>query len=293
MAVTHRRFTFSEEDGISVDCYIFILRKPDGDREFWFKGKDLAKYLGYNKPSMAIKRHVPSEYQRTWKDINILANSPLLKNILSNWQPTTIFLSEPGVYALVARSKKPKAVEFTKWIYKDVLPSLRNTGYYSIKQHNEKLQRQLMESNQALIELENERQIAIRDAEETKEDSVLLTRRLADIAEDIVAKPKSDSLLHALLLHKYNDSGEIVFTRCQRRSLNNALKRLQARNSTAEELYRNIYVPNGINILNCVKEHLKWSKILYTAKFNVIRLIHLDDAEYLLSVVQKIVRGCR
>lgn len=53
---------------------------------------------------------------------------------LRNWQLHTIFISEPGLYALVTLSKKPEAVKFTKWIMEEVLPSLRRTGQYSINQ---------------------------------------------------------------------------------------------------------------------------------------------------------------
>lgn len=41
-------------------------------------------------------------------------------------------LFEPGFYALIARSNSPRAVPFQKWVYEEVLPSIRKTGSYSI-----------------------------------------------------------------------------------------------------------------------------------------------------------------
>jgi prophage antirepressor-like protein len=41
-------------------------------------------------------------------------------------------LFEPGFYALIARSNSPKAVPFQKWVYEEVLPSIRKTGSYSL-----------------------------------------------------------------------------------------------------------------------------------------------------------------
>ena len=41
-------------------------------------------------------------------------------------------LLEPGLYALIARSNSPMAVSFQKWVYEEVLPSIRQTGSYSI-----------------------------------------------------------------------------------------------------------------------------------------------------------------
>lgn len=45
---------------------------------------------------------------------------------------TTLF--EAGLYALIARSNSSLAVPFQKWVYEDVLPSIRKTGSYSTTQ---------------------------------------------------------------------------------------------------------------------------------------------------------------
>jgi prophage antirepressor-like protein len=42
------------------------------------------------------------------------------------------FLTEPGLYQLIFKSRKQEAVEFQMWIYEDVLPSIRKTGRYEI-----------------------------------------------------------------------------------------------------------------------------------------------------------------
>lgn len=45
-----------------------------------------------------------------------------------------VTLYEPGLYCLIARSESPLAVRFQKWVYEEVLPSIRKTGSYSIPQ---------------------------------------------------------------------------------------------------------------------------------------------------------------
>lgn len=40
---------------------------------------------------------------------------------------------EAGLYSLIARSNSPMAVSFQKWVYEDVLPSIRETGSYSLR----------------------------------------------------------------------------------------------------------------------------------------------------------------
>jgi prophage antirepressor-like protein len=44
----------------------------------------------------------------------------------------TVF--EAGLYSLIARSNSPVAVRFQKWVYEEVLPSIRRTGSYSVGQ---------------------------------------------------------------------------------------------------------------------------------------------------------------
>jgi len=39
-------------------------------------------------------------------------------------------ISEPGLYSLVLRSRKPEAREFKRWITHEVLPAIRRTGQY-------------------------------------------------------------------------------------------------------------------------------------------------------------------
>jgi prophage antirepressor-like protein len=48
-------------------------------------------------------------------------------------------ISESGLYSLIMRSRKPVAKPFQKWVTKEVLPSIRKTGSYSL-QKEEKVQ---------------------------------------------------------------------------------------------------------------------------------------------------------
>lgn len=141
--------------------------------------------------------------------------------IPSNWQSHTIFISEPGLYALITRSKKPEAIQFTRWVYEEVLPSLRLTGKYR-KQCAEKdlqlvkLSEGLLRASEGLLEANKSLDIARLDAETARKDMVVLSHRLADIAQDVIAKPQGSRCLHTLSLHKIRDN-EFKFTRCQRK----------------------------------------------------------------------------
>jgi prophage antirepressor-like protein len=46
-----------------------------------------------------------------------------------------IVVSEPGLYSLIMTSRKPEAKRFKKWVTSDVLPTIRQTGQYSISEY--------------------------------------------------------------------------------------------------------------------------------------------------------------
>ncbi|WP_318731148.1 Bro-N domain-containing protein [Roseofilum sp. Guam] len=41
-----------------------------------------------------------------------------------------VTLFEPGLYHLITHSKSPLAIPFQKWVFEEVLPSIRRTGSY-------------------------------------------------------------------------------------------------------------------------------------------------------------------
>jgi prophage antirepressor-like protein len=41
-------------------------------------------------------------------------------------------VNEPGLYRLILMSRRPEAEQFMRWICHDVLPSIRQTGSYTL-----------------------------------------------------------------------------------------------------------------------------------------------------------------
>jgi len=84
-----------------------------------FVGKDVAERLGYADTSDAIKRHCKGSVIRL----------PLLT--AGGLQDARI-LTEPDVLRLIMSSTLPAAQEFERWVFEDVLPSIRRTGGYAM-----------------------------------------------------------------------------------------------------------------------------------------------------------------
>lgn len=97
--------------------------------EPWFVGKDVAEVLGYDNPSKAIRVHVEEEDKR----VGVQNVTPYIIDSLGRKQHPT-FINESGLYALVFGSKLPSAKKFKRWVTSEVLPALRKTGQYQVKE---------------------------------------------------------------------------------------------------------------------------------------------------------------
>lgn len=93
------------------------------NNEPWFVGKDVAEALGYSKARNAIATHIDSEDKK---------DAPI-QGTLGGVQEMTV-INESGLYSLVLSSKLPSAKKFKRWVTSEVLPALRKTGQYQMKE---------------------------------------------------------------------------------------------------------------------------------------------------------------
>ena len=109
------------------------------DGEPWFVAKDIAIALDYPKSSIKSLTNLIKPIPEEWKGLNPV------QTLGGNQKLQT--LSEQGLYFFIARSDKPKAIPFQKWIAKDVLPQIRKTGSYSISNSQPKISLKLETEN--------------------------------------------------------------------------------------------------------------------------------------------------
>ncbi|ADR51947.1 prophage antirepressor [Candidatus Liberibacter solanacearum CLso-ZC1] len=93
----------------------------DKDNTILFVAKDIAEALGYKRPNDAVNEHCDGTVK----------HRPIVDS-LGRKQKTRV-IKEPDVYRLIVKSKLPSAQKFERWIFEEVLPTLRKTGSYSIK----------------------------------------------------------------------------------------------------------------------------------------------------------------
>jgi prophage antirepressor-like protein len=154
----------------------------------WFRGNDVAAALGYKQPRNAVAKYVDDGHKRTKG--TLLGSTNLVlpprgaflgggdlppppegsdseSEALAHNSNIEMWIDEPGVYALVFRSKRPEAKAFQDWVYSEVLPSIRKTGSYKRRQELE-TDRLAIENNIARqrgeIEIANLARQALLDA---------------------------------------------------------------------------------------------------------------------------------
>ena len=91
------------------------ILKEDGN--FYFVASDVAKKLGYVNPSKAVNDHCKGVTKRY--------------TLTKGGNQELNFIPESDVYRLIVHSKLPAAERFEKWVFDEVLPSIRKTGSYN------------------------------------------------------------------------------------------------------------------------------------------------------------------
>lgn len=84
---------------------------------------DVAKVLGYADPSKTVSTKVDAENKSVTAVVTVDGK---LRDVM--------ILEEAGIYQLIFGSKLPSAKAFQKWVFSDVLPSIRKTGSYGTAQ---------------------------------------------------------------------------------------------------------------------------------------------------------------
>lgn len=94
----------------------------DEEGEPWFVLKDCMSILDLGNPTETVKMFDKDEFSTT----------EVIDSIGRRQQ--TYIISEPGLYRLVMKSRKPEAKEFQRWVTHEVLPSIRKHGGYTAGQ---------------------------------------------------------------------------------------------------------------------------------------------------------------
>lgn len=95
------------------------IRTTSEDGTPLFCGKDVASILGYKDTTNALKLHCRG----------VVKHHPIVDSL--GRSQSARFITEPDLYRLITRSKLPEAEKFERWVFEEVLPSIRKHGMYA------------------------------------------------------------------------------------------------------------------------------------------------------------------
>ena len=101
------------------------VRIIEEDGRVLFCGKDVAKALGYENPRDAIRRHCRGVVKRDG-----VSKTTNQHGVTTEQVTQMSFIPEGDLYRMITHSKLPAAERFEKWVFDEVLPTIRKTGGY-------------------------------------------------------------------------------------------------------------------------------------------------------------------
>lgn len=97
------------------------IRAVERDGEVWLVASDVAKVLGYRDAANLTRRLMEDE--KGYSNLSTLGGD----------QEVAI-INEAGTYRAIFASSRQEAEAFKRWVLHDLLPTLRRTGFYSLRE---------------------------------------------------------------------------------------------------------------------------------------------------------------
>ena len=159
--------------------------------KFEFGATEVAKMLGYTNPHKAIIDHCKKDG---------LTKREVIDNLGRKQEKN--FISEGNLYRLITHSKLKSAEKFERWVFEEVLPSIRKTGGYIAGEEN-MTEEELIA--QALLVVNRKLE------EKTKENETLKLNNSKLIVENQIMQPKAeyfDDLVDRNLLTNFTETAK-------------------------------------------------------------------------------------
>lgn len=96
------------------------IRTVEIDGKPYFVANDIAKSLGYKRPADAVTAHCKGSVKHRY--------------LTEGGEQEVKVIPEGDVYRLISRSKLPSAEKFERWVFDEVIPSIRKNGGYIVGQ---------------------------------------------------------------------------------------------------------------------------------------------------------------
>ncbi len=130
------------------------------DGKIYFVANDVAKALGYSVPKDAVTRHCKGALKRRY--------------LTDGGEQEVKIVPEGDVYRLIIKSQLPSAERFERWVFEEVLPTIRQTGQYGKQRLPMTIPEQIQLLAKGSVDLETKIDDVKKDLEDFKNDMPIL-----------------------------------------------------------------------------------------------------------------------
>lgn len=150
---------------------LFNVRVVMRENKPWFVAKDVAECIEHSNVTKMC------EMCRT-KDVTIINGKEYTNNLLeyseSRGNPSLTVVSESGLYRILGKSNLPKCEPFESWVFDEVLPSIRQKGYYAIQERNQEQEKEETQTTVPAVSEEDHFFLKILHAQGTENTALAL-----------------------------------------------------------------------------------------------------------------------
>ena len=147
------------------------IRTVEIEGKPYFMASDVAKALGYARPNDAVSAHCRATVKHS---------TPISGKIQD-----VNFIPEGDIYRLIVKSQLPSAERFEKWVFDEVLPSIRKHGMYA--------KQELLDNPDLLISIAQELKAEREEKKKLQSEKKALEIEAIEMSKTISKlKPKAD-----------------------------------------------------------------------------------------------------
>lgn len=149
----------------------------------WFCATDIATSLGYSNPRDAIARHC--------KPMGVVIHDAPTNSGIQQMK----FINEGNIYRLTAKSQLAKAEEFESWIFDDLVPTVINTGNYSLQVPQSFSEALILAAQQQMQIEEQQKELVLKDEVIADKDAQIIELEKESEYTRIILQSKSTVLV--------------------------------------------------------------------------------------------------
>ena len=150
-----------KKDVQKFDGMLGSVRVVMRENKPWFVAKDVAACIEHSNVTKMCElcRDKDKVTIADSKEIGVINDSLITQQMFSKNTPNLTLISESGLYRILAKCSLPKCEPFESWVFDEVLPSIRQTGSYSVSNNTnaKALPHDYLSALKALVESEEQR----------------------------------------------------------------------------------------------------------------------------------------